>query len=193
MKLADFRPTRKNVIQFVEFVIGGGVYFWTGYFVFAFCYSGLKWDWLYAKMAGDVIGLSFNYLVQRYWAFNSSALKKHEGATLGKYGVATVMNLVLDYLIIWGLKSIGISPYIGFFISSGFFMVWNYLWYRFWVFAFRGGNPKRFPPFQRSDKSELPPPSGRKPHHGNESQDVIHFDMNKDSKKSNNEGVGIIK
>jgi hypothetical protein len=36
--------------------------------------------------------------------------------------------------MIWGLKSIGISPYVGFFISAGFFTAWNYLWYRFWVF-----------------------------------------------------------
>lgn len=140
MQIADFRPTRKNVIQFIEYVIGGGVYFWSGYLVFALCYSGFGWDWLYAKLAGDVIGMSLNYVVQRYWAFNNPKLAKHEVSILGKYGVVTVINLVLDYLIIWGLKSIGISPYLGFFISAGFFMVWNYMFYRFWVFLAKGTN-----------------------------------------------------
>lgn len=134
MKVTDFRPTRRNLIQFLEYVIGGSVYFWSGYLVFAACYSGLHWDWLWAKIVADVIGLSLNYVVQRYWAFNSKKLKKREGVTAGKYSVISVVNIVLDYLIIWCLKELGFSPYIGFFISAGFFTVWNYLWYRFWVF-----------------------------------------------------------
>jgi putative flippase GtrA len=134
MRLADFRPTRKNVIQFLEYMVGGTIYFWSGYLVFAFCYSVLHWDWFPAKMAADAVGWTLNYLVQRYWAFNNPALKKHEGRTAGKYALITAVNFGLDYLMIWGLKSIGISPYVGFFISAGFFTAWNYLWYRFWVF-----------------------------------------------------------
>ncbi len=36
--------------------------------------------------------------------------------------------------IVGGLRAIGITPYIGQFISSGFFTVWNWLWYSMWVF-----------------------------------------------------------
>jgi len=134
MKLADFSPTRAHVVQFLEYCVGGGLYFVTGYIVFAVGYSGLHWDWVYAKIAGDVVGWSLNYVVQRYWVFNSKNLKKHEAGTAGKFVLLNVANLGIDYLIIWGLKSIGITPYIGFFISAGFFTIWNYLWYRFWVF-----------------------------------------------------------
>jgi len=134
MKLTDFRPTRKNNIQFLQYLIGGTVYFWSGYVVFAICYSGLAWDWLPAKMMADVAGWTLNYQVQRYWTFNSPSLKRHEGRTVSKYGLLTVCNFTLDYLLIWELKSIGVSPYLGFFISSAFFTVWNYFWYRFWVF-----------------------------------------------------------
>lgn len=134
MKLTDFRPTRRTIIQFLEYMVGGTVYFWSGYLIFALCYSGLHWNWLWAKIAADIVGWTLNYLVQRYWAFNNKNLAKHEAATAGKYSLITIANLGLDYLIIWGLQQIGISPYIGFFISAGFFTVWNYLWYRFWVF-----------------------------------------------------------
>lgn len=134
MQLADFRPTRQRIVQFLEYMVGGAVYFWVGYLVFAVCYSGFGWDWLYAKILADIIGWTLNYLVQRYWAFNHPSLKGREAATVSRFAAITVLNLVIDYLIIWGLKAIGISPYIGFFISSGFFTVWNYLWYRFWVF-----------------------------------------------------------
>jgi putative flippase GtrA len=134
MKLTDFRLTRRNIVQFAEYFVGGSVYFFSGYAVFALCYSGFHWDWLWAKVVADVVGLSLNYVVQRYWAFNNRRLKKHEGTTAGKYSLISAANIVLDYLIIWGLKEIGISPYAGFFISAGFFTIWNYLWYRFWVF-----------------------------------------------------------
>ncbi len=131
--------SQKDIVQFLEFMVGGTAYFWSGYIVFAICYSGFHWDWLPAKMAADVIGLSFNYLIQRYWAFNSKILAHHEGQTISKYGLVSAMNLVLDYLIIAGLKGVGVSPYVGFFISAGFFTIWNYVWYRFWVFI---GNAK---------------------------------------------------
>jgi len=134
MKRTDFRPTRSNIDQFLEYMVGGTVYFWSGYIVFAAFYSGIGWDWLPAKMLADVVGWTLNYLIQRYWAFNSKSLNRHERRTAGKYVAITLLNLALDYLIIWGLKAVGVSPYIGFFISAAFFTVWNYLWYRFWVF-----------------------------------------------------------
>lgn len=134
MNIAALRPTKRTVIQFLEYMVGGTVYFWSGYLVFALCYSGLHWNWLYAKLVADVVGWTLNYLVQRYWAFNNKSLRGHEGRTVSKYGLLSLCNLALDYGIIWGLQQIGISPYLGFFISAGFFTVWNYLWYRFWVF-----------------------------------------------------------
>jgi putative flippase GtrA len=134
MKRTDFRLSRHNVVQFLEYMIGGTVYFWSGYGIFALCYSGFAWDWLPAKMAADAVGWTLNYAVQRYWAFNARGLRDHEGRTAGRYALISGLNLILDYFIIWGLKSVGVSPYVGFFISAGFFTVWNYFWYRFWVF-----------------------------------------------------------
>lgn len=134
MKRSDFRFTRHNVLQFLEYMVGGSIYFWSGYVVFAVVYSGLHRNWLQAKIAADIIGWTLNYVVQRYWAFANKKLTRHEGRTATKYAALMVANLGLDYLIIWGLKAIGISPYIGFFVSAGFFTVWNYVWYRFWVF-----------------------------------------------------------
>ncbi|HUC89565.1 MAG TPA: GtrA family protein [Patescibacteria group bacterium] len=130
----QIRFARADLIQFIEYFIGGSSYFWSGYITFAIFYSAFGWNWLFAKMVSDVVGWTINYLVQRYWAFNSPGLSRREGVTAGKYALLTVFNLSLDYLIIWSLKQIGISPYIGFFLSAGFFTVWNYLWYRFWVF-----------------------------------------------------------
>ena len=135
MKLADFKPTRPNIIQFFEYMVGGGVYFWSGYGTFAALYSGLGWGWFPAKVASDIVGSSLAYVVQRYWAFASRGLTGHEADTIKKYGLISVVTYLIDYAIIWGLVALGVSPYIGFFVAAAFFTVWNYLWFRFWVFA----------------------------------------------------------
>jgi len=122
-------------IQFLEYMVGGGVYFWSGYVVFAFGYSVLQWDWLWAKMLADAIAWTLNFLIQRYWAFNDPRLKHKAIRISERYIAITALNFLLDYLIIWSLKSVGVTPYFGFFISASFFTVWNYLWYKFWVFS----------------------------------------------------------
>lgn len=138
-----FRFSRADLIQFIEYFVGGASYFWAGYVVFALCYSGLGWKWFPAKMMADIIGWTINYLLQRYWAFNKPKLAKHEITTAGKYILLTACNLLLDYLIIWTLNNLGISPYIGFFVSAGFFTAWNFFWYRFWVFSAKSRVEKR--------------------------------------------------
>lgn len=128
---------RKLLIQFVEYMIGGGVYFWSGYAIFAICYSGLGWDWFPAKILADIIGFSLSFFVQRYWAFNDPRLKHHGAKISVRYILVTGTNFIIDYLIVGGLNALGVTPYIGLFAAAAFFTAWNYLWYRFWVF-----NPK---------------------------------------------------
>jgi len=129
------KTNRHNlVIQFLEYMVGGGVYFWSGYLVFSICYSGLGWDWLPAKIAADIIGFSLGFFVQRYWAFNDPRLKGHAVRVTSRFILVTSVNFIIDYAIVGALKHFGVSPYIGLFVASIFFTVWNYLWYRFWVF-----------------------------------------------------------
>lgn len=125
--------SNKEVNRFVKYWLGGGVYFWLGYGVFALCYSGLHWRWLPSKILADAIGWTSNYVIQRFWAF-SDRINLSEMQHAGRYIFIESIGFVMDYLMIWGLKSIGVTPYIGFFISAGFFSIWSYLWYKYWVF-----------------------------------------------------------
>lgn len=131
--MASSRLSRHEAIRFGKYFAGGSAYFWIGYGVFAIGYSGLHWGWLPAKVLADAVGWTSNYLVQRFWAFSDRvhlSEMRHAGRYLGVEGA----GFVLDYLIIAGLKAVGVSPYIGFFLSAGFFTVWSYLWYKYWVF-----------------------------------------------------------
>ena len=112
---------------------GGSLYFWSAYAIFAICYSGLHWKWLPAKLLADAFGLSLNYIAQRYWAFSEyHSLREMQHAQ--RYIFIETIGFFLDYAIIWGLTLLGITPYIGFFISAGFFTVWSWLWYKRWIF-----------------------------------------------------------
>jgi putative flippase GtrA len=133
MTIEEFRKHR-YVVQFLEYMVGGGLYFITGYAVFAICYSGFGWPWWVAKILGDTIGWTLNYIVQRYWAFNSKSLYRHELKNGIRYTVFSCINIGLDYLIIGGLREVGVTPYIGMLVAALFFTGWNYLGYRFWVF-----------------------------------------------------------
>lgn len=124
----------KLIIQFIEYMIGGGVYFWTGLAVFALCYSVLHWHWLIAKGLADIIGWTLNYLIQRYWAFNDKGLKNLEGRTRFRYILINTIDLFFDYGIVAIFKHFSIFIYVGFLASATFTTVWDYLWYKFWVF-----------------------------------------------------------
>lgn len=130
--------TRRLVTQIIEYLIAGGVYFWSGYALFAILWSELHWSLWWAKLAANVFGWSVNFILQRYWVFRHPSLKRKQTQVTARYIVITLVDFLLDYLIVAGLRAIGITPYIGQFASAGFFTIWNYFWYRFWVFP-----PKR--------------------------------------------------
>lgn len=118
-------------IQFLEYIVAGGAWFWSGYFIIVFLTPviGLWW----ANLLGNGVGLTINFILERNWVFKKSKTKKLTQLT-GKYIVFTAVNFLLNYFILKGLQSIGIQVAIGQFIAAGFFTIWNYLWYRFYVF-----------------------------------------------------------
>lgn len=125
---------RREAIRFAQYMVSGGLYFWSGYAVFFVCDQWLGWSLWWAKLSSNILGWTVNYLLQRYWVFRSPELKAQPVKVTGRYAVITLVDFVLDYLIVAGLKDLGLTPYLGQFVSAGFFTVWNYFWYKFWVF-----------------------------------------------------------
>lgn len=119
--------------RFSKYLVGGSVYFWLGYLVFALCYGGFGWHWFWAKVLADIIGWTAGYLVQRFWTFKDR-ISLSEMQHAGRYIFIETIGFILDYVLIWALRSAGITPYIGFFISAAFFTIWSFLWYKYWVF-----------------------------------------------------------
>lgn len=119
----------------MEYMITGGAWFWSGYAMFALLYSVFNIDIVPAKILSYIFGLTVNFILERFWVFDTRDARKELDKVSVRYVVLSVVNLAIDTLIVWGLAELGLTPYLGQFVSAGFFTVWNYLWYKFWVFA----------------------------------------------------------
>jgi putative flippase GtrA len=132
MKITN--KTRKLMVQFTEYMISGGAWFWVGYGSFALFDLVFHVPFWPNKISSYIIGASINFLLQRYWVFRQKSRKNLIGDSAKRYYSLLFFNFILDQGIVGGLREIGVSPYIGQFISSGFFTVWNWLWYSLWIF-----------------------------------------------------------
>lgn len=113
-------------------MVGGGVWFWSGYIIIVALHGHLPLFWV--NFIGNGVGITLNFLVQRFWAFKSDKPGTLMVATW-RYVIYTALNaFLLNYLILAGLEQIGIEPKFGQFIAAGFFTFWNYVWYKAWVF-----------------------------------------------------------
>lgn len=129
------RKQKNETRRIAEYLVSGGAWFWSGYLLFALLYSVFGMGVVPAKIISYLFGLTVNFLLQRYWVFDSRDARKQLDVVTGRYVALSVVNLGIDTLIVWALAEVGITPYIGQFISAGFFTIWNYVWYRLWVFA----------------------------------------------------------
>ncbi len=125
------KSQRRELVRITEYFISGGAYFWSGYFIIVFMTPviGLWW----ANLLGNSVGVTLNFILERYWVFKGSKGRNLTNVS-GKYIVYTGFNFLLNYAILRLLQNAGVPVAIGQFIAAGFFTVWNYFWYRNWIF-----------------------------------------------------------
>ncbi len=130
------KKQKKVVRQLAEYMVAGGAFFWSGYAAFAVFDAVLHLPLFVAKQLANVIGLTINYILEDQWVFKRGKSKRSYNRRRGyRYLIITLVNFAIDYCIVFSLKEIGITPYLGQFVSAGFFTVWNFIWYKYWVFA----------------------------------------------------------
>lgn len=131
-KKVQSSKSKRELIRFAEYMVSGGAYFWSGYFIIVLLTPviGLWW----ANLIGNGVGITVNFLLQHYWVFKTGRGDKVTKVS-GRYVALTAVNLVLNYYILkWLQDDLNIKVAFGQFISAAFFTVWNYAWYKFWVF-----------------------------------------------------------
>ncbi len=127
------KKQKKELTRIGEYMVGGGLWFWSGYVIIVFLNGRMPLFWV--NFIGNAVGISLNFLVERYWAFKTTRATTLFVATK-RYIIYTALNaFLLNFLILALLKNhFGIQPKIGQFIAAGFFTIWNYIWYKLWVF-----------------------------------------------------------
>lgn len=128
------KPSKPTLIQFFYFNVGGVVFFVVGYSLFILLYGVFGWNWIISKAISDLVGWICNYVIQYYLAFGESTKQEGHIEALSKHTAFSMINIVIDYAIVGGLKLLGVSPFIGLWVSALFFTVWKWVWYRRWVF-----------------------------------------------------------
>lgn len=124
-KTKDKFFTKRSVLGYIA---GGGAYFWSSWLIITFGapHIGLWW----ANIIGNVVGIFLNYLAQSFLAFPGKNILNSGW----KFVVLSIANLAISYLILSGLQKVGIPLWLAQFFSAGFFTIWNYAWYKLWVF-----------------------------------------------------------
>ena len=120
---------KQTLIQFLKYNAGGLLYFASAWCIITFGTASIGLWW--ANVIGNGVGILLNYLVQRFWTFNTSKKKLSGG---WKYVLLTVVNLMLSYYILRLVTGWGVKLWLAQFVSAGFFTVWNWVWYKYWVF-----------------------------------------------------------
>lgn len=128
------KPTKKGVVQFVFFNVGGVAFFVVGYATFTLLYGLLHWSWLPSKIIGDSLGWSVNFAIQYFVAFSEERRGHKPQVVAGKFTAISLLNLGIDYAIVALLNWVGVSPFVGLIVASQFFTLWKWFWYKHWVF-----------------------------------------------------------
>jgi putative flippase GtrA len=133
VKKRRVRTRAKSELQRIfEYFVSGGVWFWSGYILIVLLDDPL--GLFLANLIGNGVGITLNFILERYWVFKTKRPAKLAIATR-RYIIYTFLNaFILNYLILLVLKNNGIGVEIGQFIASAFFTIWNYVWYKHYVF-----------------------------------------------------------
>jgi len=118
----------------IRFLTVGSLTFLTEYIVFYVLYVFLHWNLLVANSLSFAVGLSMSFMLNRKWAFKKQSYQRkfHHQAII--YIALALSNLVINNVIVAGLKDIGIDPRIGKVLAIATIAVWNFVIYKLIIF-----------------------------------------------------------
>ncbi len=130
------RQLIRLAIQFLKLQLAGNIIFWgtyLGYFVSDYVFGHPE---LWALALSSLLAHVVFFIVSREWIFDAATGRRKQRQEVIKFIVFMGFNYFLNLAIIEGLRHfLGITPYIGQFISGFFFGVWTYLGLKLWVFS----------------------------------------------------------
>jgi putative flippase GtrA len=119
----------------IKYIITGLTSFTVDYGGLLFLYRIVGLPVGIATTLAFIVGLTVNFLLNRYWVFNISKRGKVTMAyQTVAYGLLVLMNLVITDVIVIYLSRKHIGPEVSKIISTAIITIWNYVVYKKAIF-----------------------------------------------------------
>lgn len=127
--------TLQNLIEFIKLQLAGNILFWGTYLGFFLLYEIAGWAELLALSVASIIAHALFFVANSEWVFDEHGERKKTSGELTRFVLFMGLNYFINLGIIYALSHyLGITPYIGQFISAMFFTLWNFVGLKYWVF-----------------------------------------------------------
>ena len=130
---------RKLAIGFFEFLklqLAGNIPFWGTYLINFALDKGLHVEPFQSLLVATVLSYAAFFFVSDRWVFNQNRDNRHSATNAWRFVIFMSITALITFNITWHLNELlGISIYIGQFISAGLSITWTFVGMKFWVFA----------------------------------------------------------
>ena len=135
LKQKDKKNLIQLAIEFVKLQLAGNILFWGTYIGFFAFHELLKLEQLHALLISSVIAHGLFFLADKNWVFADKDGRRKTSREVTRFVIFMGINFFINIGIIQYLSTFyGISPYYGQFISALFFVAWNFIGLKWWVF-----------------------------------------------------------
>lgn len=129
------KPSLKLVIEFIKYNVAGTVFFWSTYIMFFVFNRYVGWPEIQALAVASIIGHVLYFILDKQWVFSSDGSTKKSLGELVRFIIFMAFNYFLNLLLVYALLYyFDLTPYLGQFVTAGFFVFWSYLGLKYWVF-----------------------------------------------------------
>jgi putative flippase GtrA len=135
MKQKDKKSLIKLGIEFLKLQLAGNILFWGTYIGYFVMHELLGATEISALVVSSLIAHGLFFLANRNWVFDDKTGQRKTSGEVVRFVIFMGINFFINIGIIQTLSIVyGITPYIGQFISAMFFVAWNFIGLKWWVF-----------------------------------------------------------
>lgn len=123
-------------IEFLKLQLAGNIPFWGTYLLFALFDQVMAVDAFSSLLVATVIANVLFFVVDDRWVFKNSRKHRKTATEVWRFIAFMSVSSLFTFNITWQLyQLLGITPYIGQFISAVISTLLTFIGLRFWVFA----------------------------------------------------------
>ena len=122
-------------MTFVKLQLAGNILFWVTYAGYFILHQILGWESFLSLAVASIAGHALFFIADKEWVFSTKTGGRKSQEEVIRFIIFMGINYCINLVFITLLeRKLGITPYIGQFVSGLFFTVWTFVGLRYWVF-----------------------------------------------------------